>query len=79
MPHLYAASRLRQPNAALVLALFRRLVVSVAQATIAKAQTKLRRWTVRRYQQRFAHQNGGPQPLQALIFAKDPASWHLPT
>ena len=33
-------SRVRQPNAALVLALFRRLVVSVAQAAIARAQTK---------------------------------------
>jgi hypothetical protein len=71
-------SRVRQPNAALVLGLFRRLVVSAAQAAIAKAQTKQTRWTVRRYQQRFAHQDGGPQRLQALIFAKDPAPWHLP-
>jgi hypothetical protein len=48
-------SRVRQPNAALVLGMFRRLVVSVAQAAIAQAQTKKTRWTVRRYQQRFAH------------------------
>ena len=43
---------MRQPNAALVLGLFRRLVVSVAQAAITQAQTKKTRWTVRRYQQR---------------------------
>jgi len=71
-------SRVRHSKAALVLGLFRRLVVSVAQAAIAQAQTKKTRWTVRRYQQRFAHRNGGPQRLQALIFAKNPCSWHLP-
>jgi hypothetical protein len=71
-------SRVRQPNAALVLGLFRRLVVSVAQAATARAQTKKTRWTVRRYQQRFAHRDGGPQRLQALIFAQAPTSWHLP-
>ncbi len=72
-------SRLRQPNAALVLGLFRRLVVSVAQAAIAQAQTTKTRWTVRRYQQRFAHRDSGPQRLQALVFAQAPCSWHLPT
>jgi uncharacterized membrane protein YecN with MAPEG domain len=72
-------SRVRQPNAALVLGLFRRLVVSVAQAAIAKAQTQKTRWTVRRYQQRFAHRDGGPQRLRALIFAHSPNSWYLPT
>jgi len=71
-------SRVRQPNAALVLGLFRRLVVSVAQTAIAQAQSKKTRWTVRRYQQRFAHRDGGPQRLQALIFAQTPRSWHLP-
>jgi hypothetical protein len=72
-------SRVRQPNAALVLGLFRRLVVSVAQAAIARAQTQKTRWTVRRYQQRFAHRDGGPERLRALIFAQSPHSWHLPT
>ena len=71
-------SRVRQPNAALVLGLFRRLVVSVAQTAIAQAQSKKTRWTVRRYQQRVAHRDGGPQRLQALIFAQTPRSWHLP-
>jgi len=72
-------SRVRQPNAALVLGLFRRLVVSVAQTAIVQVQTPKTRWTVRRYQQRFAHRDGGPQRLEALIFAKTPRSWRLPT
>jgi hypothetical protein len=72
-------SRVRHPKAALVLGLFRRLAVSVAQAAIAEAQTQKTRWTVRRYQQRFAHRNGGPERLRALIFAKSPLSWRLPT
>lgn len=71
-------SRLRHRNAALVLGLFRRLVVSVAQTAIAKAQTTKTRWTVHRYQQRFSHRDGGPQRLQSLIFAKSPLSWRLP-
>lgn len=70
-------SRVRNSNAALVLGLFRRLVVSVAQAAIARVQTPKTRWSVRRYQQRFAHRNGGPQRLCALVFAKNPASWSL--
>lgn len=71
-------SRVRQPNAALVLGLFRCLVVSVAQAAIAQAQTPKTRWTVRRYQQRFNYRKGGPQRLQALIFAQSPTTWRLP-
>ncbi len=71
-------SRVRHPKAAMVLGMFRRLVVSVAQAAITATQTKKTRWTVRRYQQGFAHRNGGPERLRALVFAKTPASWHLP-
>jgi hypothetical protein len=71
-------SRVRQPHAALVLGMMRRLVVSVAQAAIVQVQNPKTRWTVRRYQQRFAHRDGGPQRLQALIFAISPLSWRLP-
>jgi hypothetical protein len=71
-------SRVRHRNAALVLGLFRRLVVSVAQTAIARVQTQKTRWTVRRYQQGFARRNNGPQRLHALIFAKSPLSWRLP-
>ena len=70
-------SRVRNANAAMVLGMFRRLVVSIAQAAIAKAQTPQTRWSVRRYQQQFAHRNGGPERLRALAFAKSPDSWRL--
>jgi hypothetical protein len=71
-------SRVRNANAALVLGMFRRLVVSVAQAAIAQAQTKKTRWTVRPYQQRFSRRDGGPERLHALVFAKHPNSWRFP-
>jgi hypothetical protein len=71
-------SRVRHANAALVLGLFRRLVVSVAQTAIARVQTQKTRWSVRRYQQRFAHRDGGPARLHALLFAKSPSAWRLP-
>lgn len=70
-------SRVRNPNAALVLGMFRRLTVSVAQTAIAEAQTKKTRWSVRRYQHQFAHRNAGPERLRALVFAKAPTSWRL--
>ena len=70
-------SRVRNPNAALVLGMFRRLAVSVAQAAIAQAQTPRTRWSVRLYQQRFAHRDGGSQRLRALILATNPNSWRL--
>lgn len=71
-------SRVRNPNAALVLGLFRRLAVSLAQTAIAQAQTRKTRWTVRRYQQRFARRDDGPARLHSLLFAKHPNSWKLP-
>ena len=71
-------SRVRNGNAALVLGIYRRLVVSVAQAAIAQVQTQKTRWSVRRYQQQFAHRDGGPERLRALVFAKAPNSWRLP-
>ncbi len=70
-------SRVRHPNAALVLGMLRRLVVSLAQAAIAQAQTPKTRWSVRRYQQRFARRDGGRERLHALVFAKAPSSWRL--
>ena len=70
-------SRVRNTNAALVLGMFRRLVVSIAQAAIAQVQTPKTRWSVRRYQQQFAHRDGGPQRLDALVFANSPISWRL--
>jgi hypothetical protein len=71
-------SRVRQSQPALVLGMMRRLAVSVAQTAIQQVQTHKTRWSVRRYQQRFAHHDGGPARLYALVFAKSPASWRLP-
>ncbi len=70
-------SRVRNPNAALVLGMFRRLVVSVAQTAIKEVQTNKTRWSVRRYQQQFARRSAGPQRLRALVFANAPDSWRL--
>jgi len=70
-------SRVRNAKAALVLGMFRRLTVSVAQRAIAQVQTKKTRWSVRRYQQQFARRDGGPERLRALVFAKAPTSWKL--
>jgi hypothetical protein len=70
-------SRVRNANASLVLGMFRRLVVSVAQVAIARVQTPQTHWSVQRYQQQFAHRDEGPQRLRALVFAKNPASWKL--
>jgi len=70
-------SRVRHPNAALVLGMYRRLVVSVAQSWLASVRSVKSRWSVRRFQQRFAHKDGGPARLQAIVFAKTPASWRL--
>ena len=71
-------SRVRQRNAALVLGLIRRLVVSVAQTAIAPVQTPKTRWTVRHYQHHFTRRDGSPQRLAAIIFTKAPSSWQLP-
>jgi hypothetical protein len=68
----------RQRNAALVLGLFRRLVMSVAQTAMVQRQTPKTRWTVRRYHHRFARRDGGPQRLAALLVAKARSSWQLP-
>jgi hypothetical protein len=70
-------SRVRHPQAALVLGMFRRLVVSVANAWLNAVQTKKTRWSVGRFMKRFARRDGGPQRLHALIFAKAPVSWRL--
>jgi len=53
-------SRVRQPNAALVLGMFRRVVVSWAQAWLAAGQTRQTRFSVRRFQKQFARRDGGP-------------------
>jgi hypothetical protein len=73
-------SRVRNPKAAFALSLFRRVVVSFAQAWLEECR-KIKprsRMTTRKFQKRFLHRNGGPVRLQALIFSKSPVSWRLP-
>ena len=71
-------SRVRQRNAALVLGLFRRLLVCVAQTAMVQRQTPKTRWTVRRYHHRFARRDAGQPRLAALLAAKAQSSWQLP-
>lgn len=72
-------SRVGQPNAALVLGMFRRVVVSFAQSWVdgvrqVKPQARV---STRRFQKRFSHRTTGPARLAALIFSQSPDSWKL--
>ena len=71
-------SRVRHPCAALVLALFRRVTVSLALEWLETARTVKPRASVRSFQKWFHHRDGGPERLKALIFAKSPSAWKLP-
>ncbi len=71
--------RVRNPKAAFTLSLFRRVVVTFAQAWLERCR-KLNprsRATTRKFQKRFLRRDGGPQRLQTLIFSKSPAAWRL--
>lgn len=71
-------SRVRHRNAALVLAMFRRVAVTLALEWLQGVRPVKPRATVRSFQKRFHHRDGGPERLQALIFAKSPTAWRLP-
>jgi len=68
-------SRVRHPNAALVLAMFRRLTVSLALHWVDELRARKRRGTVRSFQKRFHHNKIGPQRLWDLVFTKQPTAW----
>ena len=72
--------RVRHRKAAFALRLFRRVVVSFAQAwlTACRKLNPRSRATTGKFLKRFRHRNGGPERLQALIFAKYPTTWCLP-
>jgi hypothetical protein len=74
-------SRVRHPNAAFALSLFRRVVVSFAQVWLAACRqvNPKSRATTRQFQQRFRRQDGGHERLHALLFAKSPVSWRSPS
>lgn len=71
-------SRVRHPNAALVLSMFRRVVVSFAQVWLETVRKSKPRASTRNFQKQFHHRDGGPERLRALIFSKSPQSWRLP-
>jgi len=67
-------SRVRDPNSTRVLGMIRRVVLSLANAAVdlarkANPKTKANTKSLR---QRFRSSRGGPERLQALIFAKVP-------
>ena len=63
-------SRVRHANAALVLGMFRRVVVSCARAWL-EVTTKTR-YSVGHFLKQFARRDGGPARLWALVFAATP-------
>ena len=68
-------SRVRTPNAAHALGLFRRLVVSVGHAWLQRAQKKNRRASLRTFVTTLrAH---GAQRALNLVTASDPRAWKL--
>lgn len=73
-------SRVRNPKAAFALSLFRRVVVSFAQAWVDECRKRKprSRVTTRKFQKRFLHCDGGPARLKALIFSNSPVSWRFP-
>ena len=73
-------SRVRRTQAAFVLSLFRRMVVSFAQAWLDQCRkvNPKSRATTRKFQKRFLRRDGGRERLHALMFAVSPVSWRLP-
>lgn len=68
-------SRVRTPHSALVLGIIRRVVLSLANATVDRARkaNPKTKFNTKKFQQRFRSASGGRQRLQALVFAKSPA------
>ena len=72
-------SRVRNPNAALVLGMLRRVVLSLSNAAVDKARkTNLKsKFNTKSFRQRYLSARGGRERLQALIFAQNPAVLEL--
>ena len=67
-------SRVRTPNAAWVLGMVRRVVVSLANAAVDRARraNPKSKATTKTFRQRFLSARGGYERLHALLFAKHP-------
>ena len=72
-------SRIRTPNAALVLGMIRRVVLSLSNAAVdvARAANPKTKFNTKKFQQGFRSARGGRERLHALIFAKKPAVLEL--
>jgi len=68
-------SRVRTPNAALVLGMVRRVILSLSNTAVDRARkaNPKSKLNTKSFQQRFRSARGGRERLHALIFAKDPA------
>jgi hypothetical protein len=68
-------SRVRTPNAALVLGMVRRVVLSLSNAAVdqARQDNPKTKFNTKSFRQRFLSARGGRERLHALIFAKAPA------
>ncbi len=67
-------SRVRTPNAALVLGMVRRVVLSLSNAAVdhARQANPKSKANTKSFRQRFLSARGGRERLHALIFAKTP-------
>jgi hypothetical protein len=68
-------SRVRTSNAALVLGMIRRVVLSLSNAAVDRARQAhpKTKFNTKKFQQTFRTARGGRERLPALIFAKTPA------
>jgi len=68
-------SRVRTPNAALVLGMIRRVVLSLSNAAVdrARRQNPKTKFNTKSFRQRYLSARGGRERLRALIFAQHPA------
>lgn len=72
-------SRVRTPNAALVLGMVRRVLLSLSNAAVDKARkaNPKSKFNTKSFRQRFLSARGGRERLQALLFSKCPAVMNL--
>ena len=72
-------SRVRQPNAAWVLSMFRCLTVSLAITWLKSVRSVKPRASAHSFQKQFHYRDSGQKRLDALIFSKYPKAWMLPS
>ena len=68
-------SRVRTPNAALVLGMIRRVVLSLSNAAVdqVRSNNPKTKFNTKSFRQRYLSARGGRERLHALIFAQNPA------